>query len=357
MEHVRPDSQQPEPVMTPASIDDLPMGVVSLPLHELNQQGEAPGPMSILEWRRVVWFEVQSMQDQSYPIVRPWPNLDNSYFLSHLVDIHHKLSIMRTIFPSPPHKNQQTQPSCHRSPSRISKDTSTDSDSVEELTDKPSIGRPSRAGSRLYPVKRPILMPLIDLSQPTDADGRPIQFEGGRARLVSQSNKPKKRMMAAPDIEQRHREAMRRLQAEATEHLIYAEWEASHQRPAPQSSQPKLQRVPSRQAPLRRLSNFARKSVSNLSVRTTTGGGSPSRTLGSGSNTIDKSRSHSALKTPESNKQKNPTRFTQLIKKFGSLRRAPSSPKIFSPDSEASMSRKSLLSSFRFSASTSAFHQ
>ncbi|KAI9622744.1 hypothetical protein H4Q26_015026 [Puccinia striiformis f. sp. tritici PST-130] len=268
MEHVRPDSQQPEPVMTPASIDDLPMGVVSLPLHELNQQGEAPGPMSILEWRRVVWFEVQSMQDQSYPI------------------------------------NQQTQPSCHRSPSRISKDTSTDSDSVEELTDKPSIGRPSRAGSRLYPVKRPILMPLIDLSQPTDADGRPIQFEGGRARLVSQSNKPKKRMMAAPDIEQRHREAMRRLQAEATEHLIYAEWEASHQRPAPQSSQPKLQRVPSRQAPLRRLSNFARKSVSNLSVRTTTGGGSPSRTLGSGSNTIDKSRSHSALKTPESNKQK-----------------------------------------------------
>ncbi|KAA1072304.1 hypothetical protein PGT21_032154 [Puccinia graminis f. sp. tritici] len=310
MENVRPDSRQLDPVMAPCSIDS-PMAVVGLPLHELNNQGETPGAMSVLEWRRAVWFEVQSIHDQSHPI---------------------------------------SQPPCRRSPSSISKHTSTISDS-EDLTDKPTIGRPSRPSSRQR--KRLTAMPLIDLSQPTDADGRPIQFEGGRAKLVSQPNKPKKRMMAAPDLEQRHREAMRRLQAEATEHLIYAEWEAAHQRSNPHFEPPKLNRMPSRRAPLQKLSDFARKSVSNLSVRTTMVE-SPSRTVASRSNTIDKSRSI-APKNPECSR-KSSTRFTQMIKKFGSLKRSPSSPKMFSQNSEASMSRKSLLTSFRFSASTSAFH-
>ncbi|WAR56344.1 hypothetical protein PtB15_7B192 [Puccinia triticina] len=309
MENVRPDSRKPDPAMAPS---DSPVGIVSLPLHELNNQGEAPGPMSVLEWRRAVWFEVQSIQD--HPI---------------------------------------TQAPCRRTPSRVSRHTSTNSDS-EDLTDKPNIGRPSRPSSRHR--KRLTTMPLIDLSQPTDADGRPIQFEGGRAQLVSQSNKPKKQMMAAPaDIEQRHREAMRRLQAEATEHLIFAEWEAAHQRNnnTPQCDQINLHRAPSQRAPFQKLSDFARKSVSNLSLRTTIIE-SPSRTVASRSNTIDRSRS-SAPKTPEGSR-KNSTRFTQMIKKFGSIRRSPSTPKMFSANSEASMSRKSLLSSFRFSASTSAFH-
>lgn len=313
MENVRPDSQKLTHLKAPDPIDS-PMRVVSLPLHQLqNSQGETPGPMSVLEWRRAVWYAVQSIRDQTNPI---------------------------------------NQSPCRRRPSQISKHTSTNSDSGEEVTDNSIIGRPSRHGLRRYTSKKPTVMPLIDLTQPTDADGRPIQFEGGRPQLLSQSNKPKKRMMAAPDIEQRHREAMRRLQAEATEHLIYAEWEAAaHHQSTPQFEQPKLNRLPTRRATLRKLSDFARKSVSNLSVRTTAVSSPPP--VASCSNTVDKSRSSTPKK---SSSRKGSTRLTQMIKKFGSLRRSPNSPKMFSAGSEASLSRKSLLSSFRFSASTSAVH-
>jgi len=316
MENVRQDSHKLAHLTAPDSIGS-PMRVVSLPLHQLeNSQGETPGPMSVLEWRRTVWFAVQSIRDQS--------------------------------------NNPINQPPCRRSPSKISQHTSTDSDSGEELTDQSIIGHPSRHGLRRYASKRPTVMPLIDLSQPADADGRPIQFEGGRPQLLSQSNKPKKRMMAAPDIEQRHREAMRRLQAEATEHLIYAEWEAAtHHRSTPQFEQPKLNRLPTRRATLRKLSDLARKSVSNLSVRTTAVESPPKPPVASCSNTVEKSRSSTPKKSCS---RKGSTRFTQMIKKFGSLRRSPNNPKMFSAGSEASLSRKSLLSSFRFSASTSAFH-
>lgn len=71
MENVRPDSQKLTHLKAPDPIDS-PMRVVSLPLHQLqNSQGETPGPMSVLEWRRAVWYAVQSIRDQTNPIVRP----------------------------------------------------------------------------------------------------------------------------------------------------------------------------------------------------------------------------------------------------------------------------------------------
>jgi hypothetical protein len=69
MENVRPDSRKLDPVMAPDAIDS-PMRLVSLPLDELTNQAATPGPMSILEWRRAVWYEAQSILDQSNPTVR-----------------------------------------------------------------------------------------------------------------------------------------------------------------------------------------------------------------------------------------------------------------------------------------------
>ncbi|KNZ61196.1 hypothetical protein VP01_1438g3 [Puccinia sorghi] len=353
MENVRPDSQKLTHLKAPDPIDS-PMRVVSLPLHQLqNSQGETPGPMSVLEWRRAVWYAVQSIRDQTNPIILITTFSSCPTYLRPSINI--------IDFSSPPDlrtskKKLRINPLVEEDRKFLMADTLItlfqNSDSGEEVTDNSIIGRPSRHGLRRYTSKKPTVMPLIDLTQPTDADGRPIQFEGGRPQLLSQSNKPKKRMMAAPDIEQRHREAMRRLQAEATEHLIYAEWEAAaHHQSTPQFEQPKLNRLPTRRATLRKLSDFARKSVSNLSVRTTAVSSPPP--VASCSNTVDKSRSSTPKK---SSSRKGSTRLTQMIKKFGSLRRSPNSPKMFSAGSEASLSRKSLLSSFRFSASTSAVH-
>lgn len=301
----------------------LPSDVVSLPLHQLDNQPETPGPMSVLEWRRAVWFQVQSIQHTA----------------NHQTSSHIKKSDLP----------------CRRNRNWMYNSHSTSSDSGDELLDGPGVSRHHTTG------RKPTTLPLIDLSQPTDADGRPIQFEDGRAKLVAQSHQPKKQMMTAPpDIEQRHREAIRRLQAEATEQLIYAEWEANHQRCTPQlDNSAKLHRFPSKRAPLQKLSDFARRSVSNFSVSNkTTAVESPPRTFTSAAH-LDQSSQiiNSKSSSPPTSNLKTGANFFRMIKRFGSVNQSSSkNKKIFSLNSEASISRKSLLSSFQLSASNTAFH-
>ncbi|PLW05188.1 hypothetical protein PCANC_28207 [Puccinia coronata f. sp. avenae] len=222
MENVRPDSRKLDPVMAPDAIDS-PMRLVSLPLDELTNQAAPLVRCLFLNGGELFGMRLNRSLTNAIPLIGP---------------------LVGEV------KN---------------------SDSGEELTDQPIVGWPSRSGSRRYASKRPTVMPLIDLSQPTDADGRPIQHEGGRPMLASQVG-------SSPSTN------------------------------CSSTGTPKSNRFPRRRATLQKLSDFARKSVSNLSVKTTAVE-SPSRTAASRSNTVEKLRPCAPKNSPSN--RKTSTRFTR----------------------------------------------